>query len=83
MKSGELRQGESLHFDGVGYYTKPTVDHFKVNKYMLKKGFVWEHSALNTPGVWVDIEGDSDPLSQDEAVEFYKNRKRFWQIFKK
>ena len=83
MKSGEIRKGESLHFDGTGFTTRPVVSqetHFKVNKWMRKQGFIWE---LESPvkGFWVEPDGDNDPITQDEAVVMYNQRKRWWQIF--
>ena len=78
MKNGEIREGNSLHFDGNGFYTKPEVNHFKVNRFMLKKGFTWETDTR----VWVQLDGDSDPLTQEEAVVLFNNRRRWWQILK-
>lgn len=80
MKSGEIREGNSLHFDGVGYYTKPEVDHLKVNKWIRKQGFVWEVAPGTTDkpnpfnGIWVDQHGDRDPIQQDEAARMYQAR---------
>ncbi len=80
MKSGEIRKGDSLHFDGIGYDTRPPVDHLKVNKWMLKQGFVWESHSNSTKGLWVQPDGDSDPVNQDEAVAMWEARRRWWQI---
>ena len=80
MKSGELREGDNLVFDGVGFFTEPAVDHFKVNKWMRKQGFAWESDSNGAKGIWVDQKGDSDHVEQDEAARMYANRRRWWQL---
>jgi len=81
MKSGEIRQGDSLHFDGVGYYTRPTTNHLKVNKWMLKQGYTWEQHTVSGIGTWVQLDGDSDPIDQNEAVKLYQNRRKWWRFW--
>lgn len=78
MKPGELREGDSLHFDGVGYYTRPTINHFKVNKWMLRNGFKWEVSENNTLGLWVK-KGNS--ITQEQAVLFYEAVNKWWKFW--
>lgn len=80
MKSGEIREGDTLHFDGIGYYTGSDPNHFKVNKWMRKQGFDWQLTQGNPfNGVWVDTDGDHDPIEQDEAAQLYTARPRLAQ----
>lgn len=81
MKSGEIREGSSLHFDGVGFSTQPSVNHFKINKWMRKQGFKWESKFEFSKGLWVHPDRGNIQVEQDEAVRMYKSRRRWWQIW--
>ncbi len=68
------------------YQKLDSENEFKVNKWMRRQGFIWEVTP-GTPespnpfnGIWVQLNGDSDPVEQDEAVRMYTTRRRWWQL---
>ena len=68
--------------DGIGKQVIPVNREveFKLNKWMLKLGFVWldDEAGVNFKGKW---HKDGEQITQLQALIFYTNIKRWWKLW--
>ena len=61
------------------YNPHTQINEFKVNRFMLKVGFIWEfESDTNLRGYWAK---NGQHLSQLQAIEIYTGVKRWWRFW--
>lgn len=79
MKSGQIKEGQALHYDGVGFFVSniKSINDFKVNKWMLKHGFKWELDQVNK-GLWAR---KGNTFTQKQARHMYDAFKKPWWRF--